>query len=211
MEVGIDYTRVLFGLACQCRCARAHTHSLSLSLSMRHRRLVGPCGENRTVGVVAVPVPGWSQLMKTLIGSRRRLEMGGIRYRAPMLVSLMGSRRRWCKVLKRPLPRSRVQIQVHRITPSVQGRPSVRPIVTTAPFRVVAEPNSEARPRAGRQVPYRKSALVLQGPQAAPCANACVSAHCFHTGAPFIASGCIFGALAHCLPTPDIDSAQMHL
>ena len=109
------------------------------TFSMRCRRPVRPCGVNRRVGVVAVPTSGWSQLMKTVIGSRRRCDMGVIRSRPPMLVPLIGSRRRWCQVLKRPLPRSRVQMQVHRSILSMQGRPSVRPSVATAPIRVVAE------------------------------------------------------------------------
>ena len=54
--------------------------------------------------------------------------------------SPIGSHRRWGKVLKRSLPRSLVQMQVHRSTLSMHGRPSVRPSVATAPIRVVAEP-----------------------------------------------------------------------
>ena len=80
------------------------------SLSMRCHRPVSPYGENRRVGVVAVPIPGWSQLIKTLIASQRRCDMGVIRYRAPMLVPLIGSRHRWCKVITRSLPRPRIQI-----------------------------------------------------------------------------------------------------
>ena len=59
------------------------------TLSMRCCRSVIPHGENRRVGVVAVPVPGWLQLIKTLIGSQSRCDMGVIRYRAQMLVSLI--------------------------------------------------------------------------------------------------------------------------
>ena len=115
------------------------------TLPMRCSRPVSPYGESRRVGVGVVPIPGRSQLIKTLIGSQRRCDMGVIRYRAPMLVSLIGSWRRWCKVLKRPLPRSYVQEQVHRNTLSIQGAPVSAP-----------EHRHGADPR-GRQAEFRPS------------------------------------------------------